>query len=344
MVGSKDLEPSTAPFFPKTFFLNQFGAKSVWPSPSTDLSGKVAIITGGNAGLGLEAGRQLLALKLSRLILAVRSAQNSEAAAKTLLSQHPSAEVDVWLLDLSSKNSIQAFARRVGSDLTRLDMVILNAGIRKLVFDTNRAMPYEETIQINYLATDLLAILLLPSLKSKSPPGFAGRLTIVNAALSLAARFPNKNEVPLLPSFNDPKYFDAIDRYNSSKVLSHMFLWKLVDYVSADDVIINLPDPGFVKGTDLTRDVTGMQKVAAGFFGAITGRTKVVGASTYLDALLNKGRESHGCFLMSWEVHQFASFLDTPEGKISTEQLWQETLSEYEFAGVRNILESMKRA
>lgn len=303
MVGSKDLEPSTAPFFPKVFFHNQFRAKPVWPSPSTDLSKKVAIITGGNAGLGLEAGSQLLALKLSHLILAVRSAQKGEAAAKQLQSRYPNAKIEVWSLDMSSNDSIQAFARRVETDLTRLDMVILNAGLRKLVFDTNRTTPHEETIQINYLATALLTILLLPSLKSKSPPGTAGRLTIANAALSLAAKFPNKNEVPLLPSFDDPKYFDAIDRYNSSKVLSHMFLWKLVDYVSADDVIINLPDPGFVKGTDLTRDAKGGQKVAAALFGAITGRTKDVGASTYLDALLNKGPESHGCFLMSWQIH-----------------------------------------
>lgn len=303
MAGSKDLQPSTAKFFPNVFFYNQFRAKPEWPSQSTNLSDKVAIITGGNAGLGLEAANQLLSFKLSRLILAVRSSKKGEAAAQQLLSQYPKARVDVWSLDMSSYDSIQAFARRVETDLTRLDMVVLNAGVRKLSFSTDPTTGHEETIQINYLSTVLLSILLLPSLKSKSPSGIAGRLTIVNAALSLAAKFPNRDEVPLLKSFDDPKYFDAIDRYNSSKVLSHMFLWKLVDYVSADDVIINLPDPGFVKGTDLTRDAKGGQKVAAALFGAITGRTKRDGASTYLDALLNKGKESHGCFIMSWQIH-----------------------------------------
>ena len=303
MAGSKDLQPSTAKFFPNVFFYNQFRAKPEWPSQSTDLSDKVAIITGGNGGLGFEAASQLLSFKLSRLILAVRSSKKGEAAAQQLLSQYSKARVDVWSLDMSSYDSIQTFARRVETDLTRLDMVVLNAGVRKLSFSTDPNTGHEETIQINYLSTVLLSILLLPSLKSKSPSGTAGRLTIVNAALALAAKFPNRDEVPLLKSFDDPKYFDAIDRYNSSKVLSHMFLWKLVDYVSPDDVIVNLPDPGFVKGTDLTRDAKGGQKVAAALFGAMTGRTKRDGASTYLDALLNKGKESHGCFIMSWQIH-----------------------------------------
>jgi len=48
-------------------------------------------------------------------------------------------------------------------------------------------------------------------------------------------------------------------------------------------VIVNLADPAWVKGTQFTRDVKG--------------------ASCFADAVVNKGRESHGCFLMSWEVH-----------------------------------------
>lgn len=303
MVGSKDMQPSTVAFFPNVFFHNQFKAKPEWPAQGTSLSEKVAIITGGNAGLGLESAGQLLSFKLSHLILGVRSSQKGEGAASQLRSQHPNAKIEVWVLDMSSYDSIHAFARRVETSLSRLDMVVLNAGVRKLSFGKDGGTGHEETIQINYLSTVLLSILLLPSLKSKSPPGTAGRLSIVNAALSLAAKFPNRNEVPLLPSFDDPKYFDVIDRYNSSKVLAHMFVWKLVDYVSGDDVIVNLTDPGFVKGTGLTRDAKGGQKVAAALFGAITGRTTKDGASTYLDALVNKGPESHGCFIMSWQIH-----------------------------------------
>ncbi|KAH7313947.1 hypothetical protein B0I35DRAFT_436152 [Stachybotrys elegans] len=342
MVGSKDLEPSTAPFFPKVFFHNQFRAKAQHLSQSTNLNGKVAIITGGNTGLGLEASKQLLSFKLSHLILAVRSSSKGKAAASELSALYPKAKIEVWSLDMSSYDSIQEFAKQVNTQLSRLDIVILNAGVRKLQFGTVGSTGHEEAIQINYLSTVLLATLLLPSLKSKSPSGSPGRLTISGAALALAAKFPNKNKVPLLASFDDPATFDPIDRYNTSKLLMHMFLWKLVDYVSADDVIVNVADPGFVKGTDLTRDAKGGAKIGAAVFGAIAGRTIPDGASTYLDAAVKKGRESHGCFIMSWEIHPFAPSLYDAEGKAVTERLWDETMAELQFANPLKVLEGLR--
>jgi hypothetical protein len=52
----------------------------------------------------------------------------------------------------------------------------------------------------------LLTVLLLPILKAKrAPDGAPGRITVVSAALSLAAKFPNRTAVPLLPSFDDSK-------------------------------------------------------------------------------------------------------------------------------------------
>lgn len=100
--------------------------------------------------------------------------------------------------------------------------------MRKLTFETVRGISYEEAIQVNYLSTALLTILLLPILKAKSPAGSPSRLTIAGAALALAAKFPNKNEDPLLPSFDDPKTFNGIDRYNTSKLLAHIIRddWK----------------------------------------------------------------------------------------------------------------------
>lgn len=81
-----------------------------------------------------------------------------------------------------------------------------------------------------------------------------------------------------------------------------MFLWNLVEYVSADDVIINLSDPAWVKGTSIAREAKGANKVGLKLF-SLLGRTPRVGASCFVDALVNKGKESHGCFLMSWNIH-----------------------------------------
>ena len=112
MVGSKDLAPSTTPFFPNTYFHNQYVAKPTWPPESTDLSGQTAIITGSNVGLGYEASLQLLGLKLTNLILAVRSIEKGEKAASEMRLLHPKANIEVWPIDLTSYDSVQAF--RVG--------------------------------------------------------------------------------------------------------------------------------------------------------------------------------------------------------------------------------------
>jgi NAD(P)-dependent dehydrogenase (short-subunit alcohol dehydrogenase family) len=303
MVGSKDLKPSNTNFFPKVFFQNQFRAKPIWPAPNTTLSGKTAIITGGNTGLGYETAVQMLELKLSLLILAVRSADKGEAAAATLRKLHPESTIEVWLLDMNSYDSILAFARRVESSLAYIDMVLLNAGVIKLSFMANESTGYEEMFQVNYLSTMLLCILLLPILKvkgaSKNCPAY---VTIVNAALTLAATFPNRDARPLFPTFKDQKQFNQEEHYNTSKLLAHMFLWNLVEYISADHVIVNLADPAWVKGTDFTRDVKGATRIGLKIF-ELAGRTKRVGASCFVDALVNKGKESHGCFLMSWKIH-----------------------------------------
>jgi len=253
--------------------------------------------------LGYEAGLQLLGLKLSHLILAVRSPQRGDAAAAKMRQLYPKANIEVWQVDMSSYDSIRAFARRAETQLSRIDIVILNAGVIKLSYNTVESTGHEEILQVNYLSTMLLAILLLPILKAKGiPSGQPACLTIVSAALTLAAKFANRDANPLFTALDDPKQFDNQENYNTSKLLAHMFLWNLVDYVSADDVIINLADPAWCRGTELTRDAKGVMKVAMVAFGTL-GRTPKVGASCFIDAVVNKGKESHGCFLMSWEIH-----------------------------------------
>ena len=304
MVGSKDVEPSHESFG-KIFFQNQFRAKPQWPAPGTTLSGKTAVVTGANTGLGYEAALQLLGLELSRLILAVRSLDKGEAAAQKMRALFPKATIEVWQLDMCSYESIQVFVHRVESQLPRLDIALLNAGIIKFSFNTVKSTGHEETLQVNYLSTMLLAILLLPALKTKRPCGSPpARLTIVSAALTLAAKFPERDRVPVLAAFDDPEVFTNDETYNSTKLLAHMFLWHLVDHVSASDVIVNLADPAWCRGTQLAREVTSRgMKLAVWLFGATTGRSPKVGASCLVDAIVNKGAGSHGCFLMSWRIH-----------------------------------------
>ena len=294
------MQPFPSPYFPNIFFKNQFRTKPVWPPKDTTLTGKVAIVTGANQGLGLECSDQLLSLRLSRLIIAVRSVAKGKAAADILRTKYPKAVIDVFQLDMSSYDSVQAFIAQV-EQLERVDIAILNAGLNKMKFDLVPSTGHEETIQVNYLSTALLCILLLPILKRKSAEG-PGRISIISSGLAFMAKFHNRTASPLLPSFDDANNFNGTEQYNTSKLLGMMFLYKLVDYVSADDVVVNVVDPGYVKGTSLTRDWSFVESAVITPMKHMAARTTRVGASTYVDATVVKGKESHGSYIMSWKI------------------------------------------
>lgn len=302
-MGSKDLQPLTSSWWP-IFLKSQLRYKAQFPPKDTNLSSKVAIITGANQGLGFESARQFLSLNLSRIIITVRSEEKGKDAASKLKKEFPNATIDAWQLDMCSYASIQAFVNRVDSELPRLDIAILNAGRSKAEFELVSSTGHEETLQVNYLSTVLLATLLLPILKDRSPSGTSGRLSIVSSGTVLFTTFPNSQQTRLLKSFDDPKTSPplGLDTYGATKLLGHMFLYKLVDYLSADDVIINLVDPGMTRGTGLNRDLP--KAVAAIAKPIVFGITRSVrdGASAYLDATITKGKESHGSFIMDWEI------------------------------------------
>lgn len=303
MPSSKNLPPITSNYW-KNFIKSQLFTKPQRLPPDTNLSGRCAIVTGANTGLGFEGARQLLSFKLSHLIMASRSMEKGEKAASKLREQFPKATIDVWELEMSSYESIQAFVKRAKTQLTRVDIAILNAGLGRFKFNIIPGTGHEEVIQVNYLSTMFLAILLLDVLKTKSPDGSPGRLSIVSSGLALKAQLSERDRSPLLPAFDEPKNDLAgmSEQYSSSKLLGHLFVWKLTDYVSADDVIVNLVDPGFVKGTELSRDITGILTIVLAILHAATARRVENAATTYLDATIRKGKESHGCYVADWQI------------------------------------------
>jgi len=305
IVVSKDMHPLPENFG-KIFFNNQFLVKIPLPSERQfpSLGGKVAIVTGANSGLGFEASKQLLGLGLSHLILAVRSFEKGKAAATKLGLTNPKAKIDVWELDMESYDSIQAFVRKCNTELSRIDFAILNAGIGPINFRKSPATGHESAMQVNYLSTAFLAILLLPILKAKSPPDGPPRLTVISSVLGHRAQFRNRDQIPLLTSFDDIQItpWDLREAYGVSKLLGQLFFVELSERVSSNDVVINMVEPGSIKGTGLSRDVGGLLLIVLKLMHAIAGRPVERGAATYVDALLGHDKESHGCFLMNCEV------------------------------------------
>ncbi|KAI4173140.1 MAG: hypothetical protein LQ343_003067 [Gyalolechia ehrenbergii] len=174
-----------------------------------NLQGQIGIVTGSNIGLGLEASRQILALRISRLILAVRDLAKGEKARRELAHAAPWAIIEVWHLDMNNYQSVQDFARRCGA-LPRLDFAILNAGILKVQLEINKSTGHDEVVQVNYLSTALLAILLLPILGGSTTRKAAnkpGRLTIVGSETAEWAKFHEKgSNSSILAAFDQPRY------------------------------------------------------------------------------------------------------------------------------------------
>jgi NAD(P)-dependent dehydrogenase (short-subunit alcohol dehydrogenase family) len=305
VVASKDM-PTLPKNFGSVFWKNQFRTKIEIPHPTKfpSLKGKVAIVTGANTGLGYEAARQLLTLGLSQLIITVRSIDKGKAAAEQLRHVNPSATIQVWALDMELYDSIQAFVRKCDAELSRIDYTVLNAGLMNLEPVTTKATGHDQVIQVNHISTILLTILLLPILKAKSTREDPAKLTVVNSVMAHLAKFPNRDQRPLLSSFDDPKTlaFDVSERYGVSKLLCQLFLVKLTEQINSKDVVINMVDPGATKGTGLSRQAKGMMRLAGALFNGIAARPVEKGAATYVDALLSHGQESHGCFLMNEEV------------------------------------------
>ncbi len=117
-------------------------------------------------------------LGAKKVILGCRNMEKGQAA-KALIAQTTKgdAEVDVWLVDLSSYESVRAFCARA-QKLERLDAVVENAGIAVPTYEEFEGM--ESTITVNVISTFLMALLLLPKLRADAAKyNTLPRLTIV---------------------------------------------------------------------------------------------------------------------------------------------------------------------
>ncbi|KAL2134870.1 hypothetical protein VTI74DRAFT_10596 [Chaetomium olivicolor] len=114
-----------------------------------------------------------------------------------------------------------------------------------------------------------------------------------------------------------------------------LFLVRLFEHLPpAEQVVVNMVDPGFCKGTQLHRDATGIASTVYSVAKTLTGRSFEDGAWTYVDAVVVKGKESHGCFVMDWKIAPFYYAVNDPQGPELMDALFEETMAELEFGGV----------
>jgi NAD(P)-dependent dehydrogenase (short-subunit alcohol dehydrogenase family) len=145
-----------------------------------DLTGKRAIVTGANSGLGYELTRRL-AMAGAAVTLAVRDRTKGDAAIAQLTTGIPDARLSVRLIDLTSLASVQAFADSMLRDGHPVDILINNAGIMMPPRREFTPDGFELQFEANYLGHFALTGRLLPLLRK------AGTSRVVNLS-SIYAR------------------------------------------------------------------------------------------------------------------------------------------------------------
>jgi len=127
-----------------------------------DLTGRTAVVTGANGGLGLETAKALAA-KGALVVMAARNQDKAAEAAATIRAEAPQAALEVVPLDLGSLASVRAAAERIRREHQRIDILVNNAGVM--------AMPQRQTedgfemqLGVNHLGHWALTSLLMPAL------------------------------------------------------------------------------------------------------------------------------------------------------------------------------------
>jgi WW domain-containing oxidoreductase len=225
-----------------TEWSGRFGARTTADEvvADLDLSGQVVVVTGANCGIGFHAARAL-ASGGARVIFACRDSVSGSDAVERALAEHPGALVEVSNLDLSSRQSIRAFAERIDAD--SIDTLICNAGVF--------GGPYQEvdggierTVGVCHVGHFLLVQALLPKLVS----GGGGRVVMVS---SESHRTPSSLEFDRLPL--TAAQYSGFVAYGQAKLCNVLFANELQRRHAAEGLTACSLHPGSMISTKIGR-------------------------------------------------------------------------------------------
>jgi NAD(P)-dependent dehydrogenase (short-subunit alcohol dehydrogenase family) len=177
-------------------------------------SGRIAVVTGANIGLGYETALAL-AGKGCTVVLACRNAAKADAARAAILAQHPKARIECLTLDLGSLKSVRAFAAAYKKRHATLDLLINNAGIMMPPYTLSED-GFESQLAANYLGHFALTGLLLP-LIIKTP----------NARIVSLSSLAHKWSGIRFHDLNATRRYDKRLAYGQSKLACLMFAYEL---------------------------------------------------------------------------------------------------------------------
>lgn len=209
---------------------------------------KIALITGGNKGIGFETARQLGKQGVVVLVGA-RDRARGEEAAKLLQGE----EIDAHCLelDVTVEPSVVRAAKEIDDKYGRLDILVNNAGVMYHGEDgapstTNLAV-FRKTFDTNVFGLIAVTQAMLPLLKKSS----AGRIVNLTSILGSIAEHADPNS---------PIHGMLVSAYNCSKSAVNMFTNQLAQELRGTNIKVNAVHPGWVK-TDMGGEGAPMELV-----------------------------------------------------------------------------------
>ena len=197
------------------------------------MAGKVCLVTGATAGIGLATARSL-ARQGATVVGVGRNPQKCEKVAAGIRTETGNPAVEFLQADLSAQAEVRRLARAVVDAYPRLDVLVNNVGAffmsRRLSADG-----FEMTWAVNYLGVCLLTELLLDTLQASAP----SRIVNVSSDMHRSARL----------NFDDlqgERKYSGMKAYGQSKLALVMYTYDLARRLAGTGVTVNALHPGFV--------------------------------------------------------------------------------------------------
>ncbi len=196
-----------------------------------DLSGRVALVTGANAGIG-RATTEALAERGAQVIMVCRNRSKAETIIAELNSDY---HLELEIADLSEKKDVQQLLKRLQKKYQTIDILVNNAGVMLDEREENSA-GLEKTFAINTLAYYRLIEGLRPLLKKSTD----GRIINVSSGGMYLAALNNED------LFWQERPFDGVKAYAETKRQEVIMTEELAASLLEDGITINAMHPGWV--------------------------------------------------------------------------------------------------
>ena len=242
-----------------------------------DQSGRTAVITGANTGLGYETAAGLAA-KGAQVVLAVRNLDKGKDAADRITAASPGASVALQELDLTSLESIRAAADQLKSNFDAIDLLINNAGVMMTPKSTTKD-GFELQFGTNHLGHFALTGLLLDRVLATN----GSRVVTVS---SVGHRFARSGI-----RFDDLQWdrdYSRVGAYGQAKLANLLFTYELQRRLKGSDTIAVAAHPGG-SNTELARNSPVLLRAVFTVAGPLLTQSAAMGALPTLRAATDPG-------------------------------------------------------